>query len=210
MFKNILCLLFILCMLAGCISVSSSPRVRLYTLEPISIESKDDFLTDLRILEGLTIGIGPVSIPEYCSRPQMVVWGKDGFLSLAQFDRWAEPLEEAVARTVTQNLLNLVPKANILIFPWSASLMVKYQVVLRILQLECKMNSGIRASLQYLIVDARTKKIVSSSLKEYEQKITENSYSGVAKGISRLCALFSRDIAQSLIRLMQDKARLEK
>ena len=46
---------------------------------------------------GPVIGVGPITLPKYLDRPQIVSRASRNQLALGEFDRWAEPLQENVS-----------------------------------------------------------------------------------------------------------------
>jgi uncharacterized protein len=58
---------------------------------------------------GLAIGVGPVTLPKYLDRPQIVTFTSPYALNVAEFDRWAEPLESTFVRVLAENLALLIP-----------------------------------------------------------------------------------------------------
>lgn len=95
---------------AGCGSTEPS---RFYLLSPLpEAEAEEGVLG-----EGLAIVIGPVTLPEYLNRPQMVMKGGDNEIRLAEFDRWAEPFRDNFTRVVAENVSVLLSTANVSVFP---------------------------------------------------------------------------------------------
>src|SRR3954471_156925 len=49
------------------------------------------------------LGIGPIKIPGYLDREQLVTRISQNRFAIAENDRWAEPLEENFARVLSEN-----------------------------------------------------------------------------------------------------------
>jgi uncharacterized protein len=64
---------------------------------------------------GPVIGVGPITLPKYLDRPQIVTRASRNQLALGEFDRWAEPLQDNVLRVLAQNLMLLIPTDHILL-----------------------------------------------------------------------------------------------
>lgn len=56
--------------------------------------------------KGNIIGIGPIQIPEYINRPQIVTRNSAYELNVSEFHRWVEPLKENITRTLVINISN--------------------------------------------------------------------------------------------------------
>jgi uncharacterized lipoprotein YmbA len=53
---------------------------------------------------GLTVGLGPVTLPGYLSRPGLVTRMGDTQVHYAEGDLWAEPLAKQFTRTLSEDL----------------------------------------------------------------------------------------------------------
>jgi len=116
----------------------------------------------------IIIGIGPVKIPEYLDRPQMVTRNSDNTLNFAQFDRWGESLDFALERLVNENLSLMLPGVPLEMFPWNLILSVKYQVIMDVVQLESRLDQDLLFLVQWSIIDLEEKKMVYIQRSEYK------------------------------------------
>jgi uncharacterized lipoprotein YmbA len=69
----------------------------------------------------VAIGLGPIVLPGYLDRAQMVVRISDNQIALSDADRWAEPLAANLQRTLEENLGALLPGASFVTYPWYPS-----------------------------------------------------------------------------------------
>src|SRR5919108_2844543 len=63
--------------------------------------------------QGPTIGVGPVTLPRYVDRPQIVTRTSPYELKVAEFDRWGEALDPNFSRVLGENLALLLPSARV-------------------------------------------------------------------------------------------------
>lgn len=66
----------------------------------------------------LAIGLGPLSFPDYLSRPQMATRQDANHITYSETNRWAEPLKQNFARVLAGDLVQLTGAERIEIFPW--------------------------------------------------------------------------------------------
>ncbi|MDD4894815.1 MAG: PqiC family protein [Candidatus Omnitrophica bacterium] len=184
----------------GCLSVPDSPNPRFYTLEAIG---KDQEAPKLDIAADTVIGIGPVRIPEYLNRPQIVTRDKNGMLTFAQFDRWGDPLDLALTRLISGNLAVMLPQASFEIFPWNMAIPVNYQVIADFVQLEAELNKDLFLAVQWSIIDAQENKMMVTKKFELRKTISPHNYSGLVKALSESCVLLSGEIAKTAASLPQ-------
>jgi uncharacterized protein len=85
---------------------------------------------------GPVIGVGPITFPKYLERPQIVTRASRHQLTLGEFDRWAEPLQENFSRVLVENLALLIPTEYILLNPWPGSAAPDYQVSVEVRQFD--------------------------------------------------------------------------
>ncbi len=183
---------------SGCISVPNSPVPKFYTLHSTGSpqESKP-----LDIAPKLIIGIGPVEIPEYQNRPQMVTRDKDGMLTFAQFERWGEPLDSGLERLILENLTLIFPQTEFQIFPCNFAIPLDYQIMVNVVQLESQLDEDVFLTAQWIIIDSKTKKMLLMKRSQIRQAINPHNYSGLAFALSKACTLLSGEIAENLSKL---------
>jgi uncharacterized lipoprotein YmbA len=128
--KLLATLIFVI-LLAGC---ARTPPVSYYQLSTPHAVSEN--LASTETGKGLTIGLGPVRLPEYLERPQIVGRVSANRLEMTDTRRWAEPLSEGLPRVLGENLAVLLDKASILRHPWPRSRAIDYRVVVEVLQFE--------------------------------------------------------------------------
>ena len=184
--------------LSGCLSIPNSPSPRFYVLQAIDKEQVDKKLS---IAPDVLIGVGPVKIPEYQDRPQIVTRGKENMLNFAQFDRWGESLDLGVARLIGEDLTVMLPGAKFTLYPWNSTIAVKYQVTVEIVQLESELDKDLFLAAQWMVIDAQNAKTLIIKRSEFRQPISPQNYSGLAKTLSKTCASLSGEIADSLAAL---------
>ena len=90
----------ILLTLSAC---SSSPAVRYFTLSPIDSAFQQD------PADSVMLGLGPLRMPDYLNRSQIVTRGANSEMQVDEFNRWSEPLATSLLRIVSTDVDNLLP-----------------------------------------------------------------------------------------------------
>ena len=140
--KRYITFMIFIFLLAGCVSVPTSPNPRFYMLRSAA---KDQMPGISDPISGIVVAVGPIKIPEYQDRPQIVTQDRDGMLTFAQFDRWGESLDQGIQRVIAENLAAMLPKAVFGIFPCNHAMSVKYQVIAEIIKLDSDINGAVSA-----------------------------------------------------------------
>lgn len=145
---------------------------------------------------GPMLGIGPVSVPERLNRPEIVTWVNENMLHLADFDRWAAPLQDSIARVLAENLSVLLPTDRAAVFPWPSDMPIDYEVRVEVSRLDGTLGRDCSLIAQWSILrraDKRTKGGRSNHVEPAGE-----SYTTFVAAQSRLVAALSRDIAAAL------------
>src|SRR5262245_35504191 len=98
----------------------------------------------------VSIGVGPVILPAYLERPQIVTRSTADQVEISTFNRWAEPLEDGIARVLGEEIGATVPTERIATYPWRGvtSRAIQYQVVVAVLRFDGRPNGDV-------VLDAR-------------------------------------------------------
>ena len=186
--------------LCGCISVSNTPAPRFYMLSGVD---NNQVSQKFAIPQDVIIAVGPVKIPDYQNRPQIVTQNKNKMLTFAQFDRWGEPLDMGLARSILENLTLMLPEASLGIFPCNFAIPVKYQVIADVIQLESDLNGDMFLVVRWSVINAKNNTMLITKRSEFRQAINPHSYSGLTVALSKACVLLSNEIAESLAALVK-------
>jgi len=91
----------------------------------------------------VSVGIGPVTLPGYLDRPELVVRVNENEIMLSETDRWAEPLPENLVRTLEENLSALLPGSTYIDYPWFESRAPEYAVSLDVRRFEADASGAV-------------------------------------------------------------------
>lgn len=201
-FLKIVILALFVVLSSGCFSVPESPSPRFYMLQSASA---DKVTQKYDIADDTIIVIGPVKIPEYLNRPQIVTQDDKGMLSFSQFDRWGESLDAGIARAIIQNLHIMLPAASVEMFPCNFAIPLKYQVIVDIIQLNSRLDKNLSMTAQWSIIDSRSDKMLFIKRSEYAQPVEPGNYAGLVNALSAVCASLSNDIALTVASLPKQR-----
>jgi uncharacterized lipoprotein YmbA len=84
----------------------------------------------------LAVGIGPVSLPAYLARPEMVRRVADNQLVFDEFTRWAEPLKSNFEHVLATDLDILMGFQQMTLYPWYDTTPLDYAVGVAVLRFE--------------------------------------------------------------------------
>ena len=149
----------------------------------------------------LVIGIGPIGFPDYLRRPEVVTRTSPTTVELSDLDRWAEPLDSAFARVLSEDLSGLLGTQRIVTYPWYKSSRVDYQVECDVVRFETNSSGGSQLHSQWSIRDGTGKLLIAR-----ESDITDTEASSdksPSASLSRDLGNLSQQIATQLRELNQ-------
>ena len=186
---------FVAVAVTGC---SASPPTRFYTLDPTATTGGEAALS-------VAVAVGPVSIPASVDRPQFVVQAAPNRVALDEFNQWAAPLNESVARIVAENLVVLLGTPRVA----TASLAnfdPAYQVTIDVQRFDSV--KGEAATIEAVwVVRASKGGAVRSGRTAAREAVEGDSFEGLAAAHSRALAKLSGEIAAAIRIAVEEDAK---
>jgi uncharacterized lipoprotein YmbA len=142
------------------------------------------------------IALGPVSIPAVVDRPQFVVQVSPNRVAVDEFNRWAGPLDDSIARVVAGNLSVLLGTSRVARTPL-VSFDPAYRVTLDIQRFESTPGKAALIEAAWTVRlseggETRSGRTVAS------EPVQGEGFDALAAAHSRALAQVSRDIAGSI------------
>jgi len=144
----------------------------------------------------MAVMVGPVSVPASVDQPEFVVQVASNRVELDEFNRWAAPLSDSIARAVAGNLVVLLGTPDVAGSPM-ANFSPAYTVTINVQRFESTRNQG--ALLDAVWAVHRTAGGAMRSGRTLAQEAAQgDSYDALAAAHSRALARMSRDIAAAI------------
>lgn len=183
------CLAFLFTSSAALSGCASSPEVSFYTLEPIA---KTD--TTVPPLPALSISIGPVTMPDFVDRPQLVRRAEGARVLILESQRWAEPLKNAVPRLLAENLSLLLGTNRISAYPRGVSEEADCRVLLDFRRFEAAEDS-VNIDALYTI-RALGDELSKTGKLHISEPIAGQDYEALVSAYNRALSALSKDLAR--------------
>ena len=184
----------VLLVLGGC---ASTPPTRFYVLSTLTDASQPASTGK----HDLTIGVGPVTLPPYLDRPQIVTRASRAKLDLAEFDQWAASLQDTVARVLAENLSLLIPTDQVVLHPWPRTTAIDYQVSVEVIQFDRMMGGEVVLVARWRIAAADGQELRRRKAR-FSTPAGGQDYEATVTAMSHTLEALSRDMAatvQSLV-----------
>ena len=179
-----------LCYLLLASGCGSTPPSHFYTLSATGASATAS-------ASGVSVAVGPVTIPAEVDRPQIVVSNGPNQVRLDEFNRWAAPLQNNIARVVAENLVSLLGTPHVTLYPQTLSADAQYRVAIEV-------QNFASAPGEYAAVDAvwTVRRMKDGETRNgrttVREAVQEKGYDSLVATHSRTISRLSEDIAQAV------------
>jgi uncharacterized protein len=185
----------ILCMLASIISSCSfggtTRPAQFYVLDATATPTASK-------ASNLRLGIGPILIPGYIDRPQIVTKSESAKLNYAEYERWAETMDEMFTRILTQNITLATGSNNVISHPWSASANLNNELTAKIIKFESNANGDTLLIVQWQLLNNTNDTHIFSTHSEFHASAKSTGYSDIVSALNNTISQFSNEIISHL------------
>lgn len=108
---------------------------------------------------GPSIGLGPVTLPEYLGRPQMVTRVDEHQVSVDEFSRWAEPLDDMLAETLAEQMRAQLRPVSLVRYPWRANQIPDRSVRVHVSRFEPRASGEVLLQATWQVLDRDGKQL---------------------------------------------------
>jgi uncharacterized lipoprotein YmbA len=183
-------------MVSGC--MRSKPS-RFYTLHPV-LEQVNPPREAKTVGSGVIIvGVGPVRIPGYMTRGQIVTRLDRNEVKLSEFDRWADTVAERIPAIIEANLGALLPKGEVREYRVHRHVKFTHQLVVDIGDfIGAPGGDAILEAEWYLIDLSKDEPEAAARVGSYRRSIKGKTHNDVVSAMSLLLGDLAEDIAKDL------------
>jgi len=168
---------------------ASTPAARFYTLSaaPGPAAPSSD----------LSVAVGPVTVPAAVDRPQIVVTTGPNQVRLDEFNQWASPLSNSIARVVAENLVAMLGTPRVTITPQTLSAGADYRAAIEVQRFDSTLGEAAALDAVWTVTRARDGK-AQTARTTVREPASAPAYDALAAAHSRALARLSRDIADGV------------
>ena len=177
--------------LLGC---SASQPTQFYTL------SAKDTASEAAAEKPMRLGVGPVYLPAYLDRPQVVTRSGANRMNVSEFDQWAEPLETTFQRVLTENLSDRLDTDRIATLPARRDISLDHQVEVEVTRFDADETGQVVLDARWRIFDGRGDRLLHRGRSLTEERVASaGDYEQIAAAMSRCLGVMSGEIADALV-----------
>src|SRR5713101_1491204 len=189
--------------LAGCgpILAPRADPAKFYLLTPAADQPSTQTAAVQSSAGGSTLGLGPVKLPPYLDRPEVVTRSAPNRLDLSKTDRWGESLQNNFTSVLTRDLAAQMGTQQIVVFPWYSTTHVDLQVQVEVYRFETDAQGNAQLSAKWTARDGTGKNILYSAESNLTQPSKPGDTADAAAALSRTVNDMSREIANMVQQL---------
>lgn len=178
--------------MTGC--VSTTPQSSFYALRPGHPE--------VVVSRGsLALAVGPIDLPRYLDRPQIVSRSGDNRLEVAEFDRWGGALEEEIARVLISQLAKSLQTDRVFGYPSRLAADADYRLALDIRSFDGPRGGSVELVLAWSLIADRSGEVLSTDSATYRAQAAGPDIDAYVAAMDQALAAFGNDIARVIAAL---------
>jgi len=145
------------------------------------------------------VGVGPVTLPEYLDRPQIVTRASGNRVVLASFHSWVEPVDSMFTRVLVGNLSSLLATDNVVTLPQRRPLPLDYQVEVDVDRFDGDLSGRAVLDARWRVFGKDGERLIREGRSTIiEPAAAPDSYEALVAAMSQALAQMSRDIASTI------------
>ncbi len=177
----------------GCGTSQPSHFYLLRAMPPSSVSGLSDTKAS-----SLSFGLGPVTLPKYLDRPQIVTQAGGHEVELAEFHKWAEPLSENVSHVLAENLSVMLSTDRIEQYPWRRTTPVDFQITVDVLQFDGIRGGEAVLSARWRLLGGDEQTVFTTRKTHVSHHPTGQDYEALVEAMSHNLEDLSREIAEAI------------
>jgi uncharacterized lipoprotein YmbA len=183
--------------LAAGLGCAGSPPAKFYTLSPLATTG------EVKSEKGpagqtLAIGIGPVRLPQYLARKEIVTRADANTIDLAEYDLWGGSLQDDFSRNLMENLSLLLAGDRVSLFPWPGMGALDYRVGVEVMRFDGNRGGDVVLIATWTIREGQGGKLVRVQTSRIQEPSGGQGYEAMVGGMSRALGRLSREIGEAI------------
>ncbi|MEQ1861374.1 MAG: PqiC family protein [Chthoniobacteraceae bacterium] len=146
-------------------------------------------------LSGFSLGVGPVTLPDYIDRGEVVFQSEANRFEVPYDHRWAGSLRETTTRVLGTNLARRLGTGNLHLHPWAPGTTVRYQVSVDVRQFHAVSGGDAILQTAWRVEDTQSGRVVVRQAGNFTEPVQGDGYEAVVAAESRLLAQLADAIA---------------
>jgi len=197
--KSLSILLFAFGLIMGSCSpfgAGTQRDTKYYVLSSMQSEAKP--VQPMANLPDIGIGVGPIRMPLYLDRSDIVTRGSSNEVEIADFAQWAGPLQENFSRVLAENLSVLLQTDNVGVFPFIRRELLDYNITVYVTRFDGLPGDQAHLRARWSILDGKRKKSLFEKHTVASHPTENDTTEALIAAKSITLGQLSREIAQAI------------
>ena len=201
--------IFTFCIMAAALSgcFGTSPPSRFYVLS--SLQGPEPIPHAASTSLSTIVAVGPLAIPDYLNRPQIVTRAGRNEMRVNEFQRWADGLEDNLSRTVVEDLSVLLPPDRFSVIRWMPAVQgdvpITYRVAVDVVRFDATPGGTVFLEADWAI-RGKEKTVVLAKKSSISGTAGGAEFTDLVVAMSKAVEDLSREIAAGVTILDQKTA----
>jgi uncharacterized lipoprotein YmbA len=188
--------------LAGCLGGAVSPHY--YALRSSSGEAAGP---PLAAQPELGLAVGPLELPRYLDRPELVTQDESNRLTVLDAHRWGGSLRNDILRVVADDLGRLLGTARVAVYPAEPRFDARYRVLLDVRELQATPGQKVVLQARWTVASMEDGRAVAVEESRIEEPVESGAYDSLVAADSAAFGSLSRRIADRIASLIPATAQ---
>lgn len=150
------------------------------------------------IERGIAIGVGPINLPQYLDRPQIVTRGAGNSVKLSEANQWAEPLKASISRVLMVNLGRRLKTNRVYAVPQRRRTPLDFQVTVDFGRFDGWPDREVVLATRWGLFGKDAKELLYTGVSVIREPTTTPGYDGFIGAQIRALERLSGEIADAL------------
>jgi hypothetical protein len=174
----------------------TSPPAKFYTLTPLPTQTQTEKVVINE--KSKFIAIGPVEIPEYLDRVEIVTRAEPNQLVISEFDLWGGSIKTDISRVLVENIGSFLAGDGISVIAWKAIMAESYRVLVIFNRFDAIAGGNLFLKAQWAVLDKEGKTFLSFKEINITKHVKGSSYNSIVAAMSDSLGDLSKAIAESI------------
>ena len=149
----------------------------------------------------LAIGVGPVELPKFLDRPQIVTRKSQYRVAFSEFHRWAGSFSEDFLRVLAKNISVLLPVDRVSAYPWTDQFSPTYCIPLTVDQFDGQLGGHVVLNMTWSVWNQKDVNEPVLKHTRIKEPVLAENYDALVEAQSRAIATLSRAIVDEIARV---------
>jgi uncharacterized lipoprotein YmbA len=195
-------IIFLVPLLSGLLLVSACSTTQKADFYQLG-ETSNTSLTGIE--KGSIIGVGPLQLPEYINRPQIITRTSTHHLNMSEFHRWVEPLNDSITRMLVINLSNNLHSNRIYWIPrQDRQFPLDLRISIDIGRFDGQLGGTVSLEARWSVFDKKDKPILTK-VSLIKEPVKDQNYNELVIAMNQALLSLGTEISQAVVSILNSQ-----